>query len=287
MSEQAKTPADIMRHLLEEPDSCPDSEEVAVLAEAYPYLALPAAMRLRLAPPSEVSSGERRNLMSRVAFGMPGQNTLFRLADPDGDLLAGFMPPVSAPAPTATTTDSAIDTFLATYGRMSAHEEALLEKMIFNPVPDDYAALLAREDAQANTPPEASADVQDRLLDAFLASQEPSSAVRQESSEADAVAQTDPKAAPKPAESAHTVQRAPKAAPAPPVTPSPSSSLSESLAQVYIKRGRYDKAYDIIHALSLNNPKKSVYFADQLRFLQKLMLNQQCASEAPDGQNQP
>ncbi|MDE6378686.1 MAG: hypothetical protein K2K72_08075 [Duncaniella sp.] len=51
------------------------------------------------------------------------------------------------------------------------------------------------------------------------------------------------------------------------------SSLSESLAKIYIRQKRYDKAFEIIHTLSLNNPKKSSYFADQLRFLRKLMLN--------------
>ena len=49
--------------------------------------------------------------------------------------------------------------------------------------------------------------------------------------------------------------------------------LSESLAKIYIKRRRYEKAYEIIHTLSLNFPEKSIYFADQLRFLKKLILN--------------
>lgn len=50
--------------------------------------------------------------------------------------------------------------------------------------------------------------------------------------------------------------------------------LSESLARVMIKNGNYQKALEIITDLSLNNPKKSVYFADQIRFLKKLILNQ-------------
>jgi len=53
-----------------------------------------------------------------------------------------------------------------------------------------------------------------------------------------------------------------------------SSTLSESLAKIYIKQRRYAKAYEIISDLSLKFPEKSVYFADQLRFLQKLMINQ-------------
>ncbi len=63
--------------------------------------------------------------------------------------------------------------------------------------------------------------------------------------------------------------------PRPQVTPARSSSLSESLAKSYIRQGRYRRAYEIISELNLNNPEKSVYFADQLRFLQKLMALQE------------
>jgi len=55
------------------------------------------------------------------------------------------------------------------------------------------------------------------------------------------------------------------------------SLLSESLARIFIKQGRYERAYEIISNLSLNYPKKSIYFADQLRYLRKLMLIQQAA----------
>lgn len=53
-----------------------------------------------------------------------------------------------------------------------------------------------------------------------------------------------------------------------------SASLSESLAKVMIKKHNYKKALEIIMALSLNNPEKSVYFADQIRFLRKLIYAQ-------------
>ena len=56
------------------------------------------------------------------------------------------------------------------------------------------------------------------------------------------------------------------------------SLLSESLAKIYIKQGRYAKAFEIISNLSLKYPEKSVYFADQMRFLQKLIINQQYKS---------
>ena len=41
----------------------------------------------------------------------------------------------------------------------------------------------------------------------------------------------------------------------------------------YIKQGRYSKALEIIQRLSLQYPKKNAYFADQIRFLKKLIIN--------------
>ncbi len=49
--------------------------------------------------------------------------------------------------------------------------------------------------------------------------------------------------------------------------------FTETLARIYIKQHRYDKALEIIRQLSLNYPKKNVYFADQIRFLEKLIIN--------------
>src|SRR5574344_2908314 len=49
--------------------------------------------------------------------------------------------------------------------------------------------------------------------------------------------------------------------------------FTETLAKIYIKQGRYSKAIEIIKRLNLNYPKKNAYFADQIRFLEKLILN--------------
>ena len=49
--------------------------------------------------------------------------------------------------------------------------------------------------------------------------------------------------------------------------------FTETLARIYIKQGRYSKALEIISRLSLDNPKKNAYFADQMRFLEKLIIN--------------
>ena len=49
--------------------------------------------------------------------------------------------------------------------------------------------------------------------------------------------------------------------------------FTETLARIYIKQGRYSKALEIIKRLSLQVPKKNAYFADQIRFLEKVIIN--------------
>ena len=51
------------------------------------------------------------------------------------------------------------------------------------------------------------------------------------------------------------------------------SYCTETLARIYIQQGKFEKALEIITRLYLNYPKKNAYFADQIRFLEKLVLN--------------
>lgn len=215
-----------------------DLPMVDALLERYPFFTLPAAMMLRV---DGISESARRRLRTAVALNAPDMDSLIKLIDPDGRKFASFYP--AEQKQETPSTEDALDTFLDQYGNIDKHEQDLLERLIFNPVPD-YSQVLARdEEPGAEGGP---VSEQDAMLDAFLASQD--AAVR----EAD---------------------RAPVAEPRTPavVAPDADAPLSESLAKIYIGKGRYDKAYEIIYQLSLNFPKKSVYFADQLRFLKKLM----------------
>lgn len=50
--------------------------------------------------------------------------------------------------------------------------------------------------------------------------------------------------------------------------------LTETLAGIYIKQGRYKKALDIMNRVNEKATKKNIYFDDQKRFLAKLIANQ-------------
>ena len=49
--------------------------------------------------------------------------------------------------------------------------------------------------------------------------------------------------------------------------------FTEVLAKIYVKQQRYSKALEIIRKLNLKYPQKNTYFADQIRFLEKLIIN--------------
>ena len=71
---------------------------------------------------------------------------------------------------------------------------------------------------------------------------------------------------------ASPAQSAPAAAPSS-EEPAPEELLSETLSKIYIQQQHYDKALRIIRSLSLNYPEKNRFFADQIRFLERLIAN--------------
>ncbi len=49
--------------------------------------------------------------------------------------------------------------------------------------------------------------------------------------------------------------------------------FTETLAKIYTRQHRYVKALEIIKKLNLKYQKKNAYFADQIRFLERLIIN--------------
>ena len=62
-------------------------------------------------------------------------------------------------------------------------------------------------------------------------------------------------------------------------TPIPDELYTETMAQIYVRQGRYSQALEIIKRLNEEKPAKNAYFADQIRFLEKLVLNNKKSSK--------
>ncbi len=136
--------------------------------------------------------------------------------------------------PTLSTADT-IDSFLEKFGSADKESESQPAVPIAPAPVADYAAMLEKEmpDDELKDIP---ADATLGAIDAFL-NQNP-------------VMRGKPKKDPKEAEK---------------------PSLTESFAKIMIKNGNYSRALEIITEISLNNPEKSIYFADQIRFLKKVI----------------
>lgn len=255
----------------------PTVDAALEMLREHPTCVLPAAMCLR-AGAQGASPEDRRRLIHAVALGCADRIAMADLADLSGQDWASIYPQVETQK--QKTTRDAINIFIETYGHSSAEEDALLEKLIFNPVAPDYFQDIDEPYDPADPlalPPELMAEPEkkgrgeeaskldgsinsERLVnqDRLVNSDVPEGAGRPEgpvdsglSGESDGAAAV---------EGLGDGREEP--------------SLMESLAKIYIKQRKYGRALEIINNLSLKYPEKSVYFADQIRFLRKLVNNQ-------------
>lgn len=239
------------------------------IGDLRPYHVYPLIIYLR-DHHRELDDDTRRALMAHVAMHSPDASAAAALADITDDGWGALYPREAAQTPGTVAT---IDKFIQTYGHTSEEEDALLERLILNPTPD-YGAVLADEDKTSGEGA-AVADATSVGIDNFLAAH-------------GGAPSTVPEASAEPAVSAVTTEPAAEPVTAPAIDSekkddatakpkkaakeqTPASSLSESLAKIYIKQGRYRRAYEILSDLNLKNPEKSIYFADQLRFLRKVI----------------
>ncbi len=262
-----------------EPNTTAQNQDVARdkdydIFKRHPYYAY-GAMKYLKEHHDTLDADTIDELKRAIALSVADANAAVSFVDLDGEDWAHFYP--AQPQEQPVSTNNAIDTFLSNYGNRSAEQDALLERLIFNPVPDYSLVLQGQEEGQPR-PAEPTTEA-DRRIDQFISTHPdgtpPPLATADESSEEDDYFAQLEKEASKPAEPqpAPTPQRVQPAAVDPERDASPSHpALAESLAKIYIKQHRYQRAYEIISDLSLKFPEKSIYFADQLRFLKKLII---------------
>ncbi|MDR0894953.1 MAG: tetratricopeptide repeat protein [Prevotellaceae bacterium] len=241
------TPA-TLQHWIQHPEALNRETlyELRTLVARYPYFQTLHQLYLKnLYLLHDSSFGEE---LRRSVLYVADRQTLFYLIEGYHYVIHAYpatdLPPIDSAVESAGVdrTSALIDAFLA----QVPEEHALM------PIPDysmDYSAYLLRDDtepASTDTDIRLSTPVtpplrEQELIDDFLSGTQP------------VTADTEPVA--------------------PADNDAEESCFTETLAKIYIKQQRYEKALEIIKRLSLNYPKKNAYFADQIRFLEKLIIN--------------
>jgi hypothetical protein len=255
-----------------------DASQLAEMRREWPYFVWPDLMALEH---GVAEAGQAQALRARIALATGDPEALARVLDPDTDF-ADFYPDMQ---PVRLTTDDTIDTFLNRFGNTGDDKETdLLTRMIFTPAgsvesPESIAE--SRGPAEPDTPDKSDAaqapDPTASRIDAFLATS------RQPTRTPEALMHLEP--ADPPADNVRTHQGADAPKPAEPTAsqsvasapakPSAGSSLSLSLARMMIKNHNYAKALEILNKVDLEDKEKSIIFADQIRFLRKLIIIQE------------
>ena len=217
-----------------------------------PYSILPALLFLK-----HNGVKENEDVLARLAIMFPDRRALALMMGEDTGIMTGFYPPEALPDTPDTVTT--IDRFLDNYGKTSPAEVEAIDRAIFNPQPD-YADVLAAQEMKEGGMKLTGGDAQDDLINQFIAEQ------MQLGEQAAQVPITTPVGEEEKAEIADQAIDKP--------TPTDDSMLSESLAKMYIAQHKYSQALEIIERINLKYPEKSIYFADQIRFLTKLVLNE-------------
>ena len=239
-----------IRQYLSKPEATVSKEWVDEMMKQYPYFNLPALLAQQR---GEVDS----DTLARIAISYPDRKSLYCLLGENAHLFANFYPDEQKPS--TPTTENTIDTFLNTFGSTSEKELEVLNNLIFNPVPD-YADILAAEEQQSMPQQNEAKTKNEQLINDFIAKSKqheghfPTTIIKQENDAEIEQVKND------------NIDKAEEV---------DASMFSESLAKIYIKQRKYSKALEIITNISLKFPEKSIYFADQIRFLNKLILNEQ------------
>ena len=215
------------------------------MQEKYPYFITPKLLLLQRGK-GEISEEEYAQLLSSAALQCSDRKSLALQLGEDMQRFVNFYPEEEARQ--TPDTETTIDSFLEKYGSSSDKEIAALENAIFNPTPE-YALTMQMENEDLSAPK----SEQDALIDSFLSK--------------DVTLGLD---LPEEQEAAPAAEPEPEEAPTEPQMET-SATFSESLATVYIRQGKYAKAYDILKGVKENSSEPLPHIDDQLRFLRKLI----------------
>ena len=214
-----------------------DFQEVSLLSQRFPFLVWPLHWLLEHTD----DDSEKTILCRKIAVLVGSPEAREKIIGDGAEDFSCFYPDMKKKELSTTET---IDTFIDEFGRKDMISSSGGAVPVAPAI--DYASAML----SPGSGPHEVKDSTDKAIDAFLAGEE-----KEEGSPAIATKEE----LEHKGDSRHA-------------TPGASASLSESLAFAMIKKRNYKGALQIISELSLINPEKSVYFADQIRFLKKLIL---------------
>lgn len=230
----------------------PTQEWVAEMRGKYPYFILPALLRMQRARRT-MQKSEHDALMAYLAFNCANRRALSISLSENLERFVAFYPlPKAQQQPT---TDSTIDNFLNQFGSNNPRENAALENLIFNPTPE-YAL------DDVGTTSTAPTDEQDDKIASFLNAHPVTQNAPTPKPEPDETAVSPTLLEPIEEEQDENIN---------PTATTGNESFSEGLAFVYIRQGKYHKAYEMLKSLSESAGRTNPNIEDQLRFLSKLI----------------
>ena len=231
--------------------------ELRTLLARYPYFQTARLLYLQnLFLLHDISFGEE---LRRAALYVGDRSVLFRLVE-GGHYNRKALEQQVRPEPGVSLdrTLTLIDAFLATL----PEEESAPRSVVPLEIATDYTAYLLQEPDAQQAPADQPKLQGQHLIDSFLerSEEEPVIPSLSEEIEVPSLPEAQPvETEPSDEESDEILED--------------ESYFTETLAKIYVKQQRYSKALEIIRKLNLKYPKKNAYFADQIRFLEKLIIN--------------
>ena len=227
--------------------NCETLYELRALLARYPYFQTARLLYLKnLYLLHDIAFGEE---LRKAALYVPDCRVLFRLVEGDRySAKALEKQPDASPRPGVARTLALIDAFLS-----GVPEEPVAPAVISLPVEvaSDYTTYLTTQvDITENSEVSEVKLKGQELIDNFLDKSEEQPLISSVADDAE--------------EGEQDIQ---------PEEMDEESYFTETLAKIYVKQQRYSKALEIIRRLNLKYPKKNAYFADQIRFLEKLIIN--------------